>query len=189
MKKSFFILLLAGLSCIFKSAFAASRPVNRQELFRSHLHIPQRNKVQNDSILLNKPAPKFELQDLTGKVCSLENLKGKVVVLNFWFIACKPCVNEMPILNEIKSNYDPAKVVFIALSLDSKAQITAFLKIHQFDFIILPKAESVSKKYNLGAYPASMVINDSGIITFIQIGGPSIEGNLRAAINLALKSS
>jgi len=191
MKKHFLISVIGfvviGTHCL--SAEAANRLINEKILHHGNLRSNQRNKAQDDSTLLNKPAPKLELRDLNGKICSLENLKGKIVVLNFWFIACKPCVNEMPVLNEIKRNYDPAKVAFIALSLDSKEAINAFLKTHKFDFTILPKAESVSGKYNLGAYPVSMVINARGIISFVQIGGPNIEGNLRAAINMALKSS
>jgi peroxiredoxin len=188
MKKLSVILLLLWAVGLFKSAYATNSMVNQEKSYRGNLRFPQRNKVQDDSTLLNKPAPKFELHDLTGKICSLENLKGKIVVLNFWFIACKPCVNEMPVLNEIKKNYDPAKVVFLALSLDGKEAINAFLQNHKFDYNILPKAASVGEKYNIYAYPTSMVINARGIISFVQIGGPNIGGNLRAAINVALKS-
>lgn len=187
MKKLSIILLLAWAAGPVKPGHAASRLINQEKLRYGNLCSPQRNKVQDDSTLLNKSAPKFELRDLNSKICSLENLKGKVVVLNFWFIACKPCVNEMPVLNGIKKSYDPAKVVFLALSLDSKEAIHAFLQNHKFDYTILPKAASVAEKYNLDAYPASMVINARGIISFVQIGGPNIEGNLRAAINITLK--
>jgi len=189
MKKHFLISLIGfvviGTHCL--SAGAANSLINEKILHHGNLRSNQSDKTQEDSTLLNKPAPKFELRDLNGKICSLENLKGKIVVLNFWFIACKPCVNEMPVLNEIKRNYDPAKVVFIALSLDSKEAIKAFLKNHRFDYTILPQAASVGEKYSLYAYPTSMVINARGTISFVQVGGPNIEGNLRAAINMTLK--
>lgn len=190
MKNHFLISLigfvLIGTHCL--SADAVSRFINQEKLHHEDLSSFIGNKVQDDSALLNKPAPKFELRDLTGKIYSLEKLKGKIVVLNFWFIACKPCVNEMPVLNRIKKKYDPAKVVFLALSLDGKAAIHAFLQTHQFDYTILPQAASVGEKYSLYAYPTSMVINAAGTISFVQVGGPNIEGNLRAAINMALKA-
>jgi hypothetical protein len=46
----------------------------------------------------------------------------------------------MPVLNGIKKNYDPAKVVFLALSLDSKEAINAFLQNHRFHYTILPQS-------------------------------------------------
>jgi peroxiredoxin len=150
--------------------------------------ITKRNTDQDDSELLNKPAPGFELTGLDGKIYSLKNLRGKIVILNFWFIACKPCVNEMPVLNSIKKKYDPKKVVFLALSLDSKGTVNAFLQNHPFDYIMLPNAAPVHQKYHLNAYPVSIVIDARGIISFIQIGGPDVSKNLPVAIDSALKS-
>jgi len=140
----------------------------------------------NDTALLNKPAPAFGLYDLNGKLCDLAHLKGKVVVLNFWFVACKPCVNEMPALNAIKKKFSPEKVSFLALSLDKKAAIDAFLKEHTFDYTILPDAGPVADKYGLFAYPASMVIDAQGIIRFVQVGGPDIDKHLPQAISAVL---
>lgn len=144
---------------------------------------PAITKAKKDSIVINSAAPEFSLRDLEGKWYSLKDLKGKVVVLNFWFIACKPCVNEIPVLNAIKNKYDPEKVVFLALSLDRQEAIRYFLKNNRFEYTILPDAEGVAEKYNLNAYPASMVIDNNGIIRFIQIGGPNIGQNLTEAIN------
>ena len=132
--------------------------------------------------LLNKPAPAFTLADVNGKIYSLSELKGKIVVLNFWFIACKPCVNEMARLNEIKARYDASKVVFLALSFDKKEAIQDFVKTHEFNYTLFPDAAKVADKYNVYAYPASMVIDSKGIIRFIQIGGPDIEHTLPDAI-------
>lgn len=143
--------------------------------------------IPGDSTLLNKLAPAFELSGMDGKIYALKDLKGKVVVLNFWFINCKPCVNEMPVLNGIKNNYDPAKVVFLALALDKKDAVNAFLQSHKFDYTILPNANGVIEKYDLQAFPVSIVIDPSGIISFIQVGGPNIGENLTAAINAATK--
>jgi peroxiredoxin len=142
----------------------------------------------NESSMLNKPAPGFRLKDITGKTYSLQDLKGKIVVLNFWFIGCKPCVNEMPVLNAIKKGFDPSKVVFLALSPDKTGAVKSFLRNHPFDYTILPDANEVGKTYDVYAYPASMVIDVGGITRFIQIGGPDIGENLSSAINSALKS-
>jgi len=137
--------------------------------------------------LLNKPAPGFVVTDINGKSHSLFELKGKVVVLNFWFIACKPCVNEMARLNEIKAEYESRKVVFLALSTDKKEAVQSFIKTHQFSYTIIPQAAKIADRYQVYAYPASVVIDTKGIIRFIQIGGPDIEHTLPAAITAATK--
>ena len=61
----------------------------------------QAENKENLDALLNKPAPDFTLKDLTGKKWRLSQLKGKTVVLNFWFTTCPPCIQEIPDLNEL----------------------------------------------------------------------------------------
>ncbi len=143
--------------------------------------------MADDSTLMNKPAPGFELRDLNGQLCTSAQLKGKIVVLNFWFIACKPCVNEMPVLNSISDRYNPEKVVFLAFTPDHQTEIAVFLKSHRFKYRVFPDAAKLTGPYNIFAYPTSMVIDPNGIVRFIQTGGPDIARNLPAAINAALK--
>jgi peroxiredoxin len=189
MKKYFLALLISFI--VTPAGYLYARPaVTFTNKVKPHPGYPRYNQNQADQAdgdLLNKPAPDFELPGLDGKTYSLKSLKGKIVVLNFWFIACKPCVNEMPVLNSIKNNYDPAKVIFIALSLDGKDAVSTFLQHHQFNYTILPGAGGVHKKYNLNAYPTSIVIDGRGIVSFVQVGGPNIGKNLTVAINAALK--
>ena len=173
----------------YLSTGALCKPINKINPRPGFWGTTERLTNKDDSELLNKPAPEFELVGLDGKIYSLKDFKGKIVVLNFWFIACKPCVNEMPVLNEIKNIYEPKKVIFLALSLDSKEAVNSFLKNHQFYYTLLPGASEEHKKYKLNAYPVSMVIDEKGIISFFQIGGPNIGKNLTIAIEAALKST
>lgn len=143
--------------------------------------------AQNDTLAKNTPAPEFSLTDLNGKWYSLKKLSGKVIVLNFWFIACKPCVNEMPVLNAVKNSFDQKEIVFLALSLDHKYDVERFLKNNRFEYTILPDAKRVAEAYHVNAYPASIVIDNKGIVRFIQVGGPEIGQNLTAAIRAIQK--
>ena len=63
-------------------------------------------------------APDFSAADMNGKTYSLSSLKGKIVVINFWFVECKPCLIEMPDLNEIVEKYKSEEVVFLAFALN-----------------------------------------------------------------------
>ncbi|MGK0324190.1 MAG: thiol-disulfide isomerase/thioredoxin, partial [Psychroserpens sp.] len=63
------------------------------------------------------------LEDIEGNSHTLESLKGKVVVINFWFINCKPCVAEIPDLNKLKAKFNNKDAVFVAIALDSKPSL------------------------------------------------------------------
>jgi peroxiredoxin len=136
--------------------------------------------------LVNKPAPQFELTDMQGKKWSLKQLRGKIVVLNFWFTSCPPCVAEMPELNKIVQQYKGKDVVFLALSYNNGEQINTFLKKHDFNYTILPNSEAVDISYKVNSWPTSIVIDKKGIIRFAQVSGQDINARLTSAINNAL---
>lgn len=109
-------------------------------------------------------APDFTLEDTNHIKWNLASLKGKVVVLNFWFTLCKPCIREIPELNEIKALYNPNSVVFLALSFDDKYKIESFLKQHEFKFQILPNSRGVNRLYRVDLYPTTIIIDREGFI-------------------------
>lgn len=114
--------------------------------------------------MFNKPAPVFALTDLHGKRWSLEELRGKVVVLNFWFTSCAPCIQEMPGLNALVQDYKGKDVVFLALTYNTREQVTSFLRKRSFDYTLLPDSKDVDKKYNVSSWPTSIVIDKKGIV-------------------------
>jgi peroxiredoxin len=133
--------------------------------------------------MLNHAAPDFTLNDLSGKQWKLSALKGKIVVLNFWFTTCGGCIDEMPELNELKKSYSKSDIVFLALALDNSQAITSFLKKHSFAYTQLPKAGVISKAYQVSLYPTSIVIDREGVIRLQHIGSENTAKVLRAAIN------
>jgi len=137
--------------------------------------------------MIGQPAPNFNLQDVDGKKYDLAALKGKAVVLNFWFIACSGCVAEMPQLNRIKSAYQSNEVVFLTLALDKADQLKAFQKTHKFQYAIIPSAGQTHKTYGVYGCPVSMVIDKKGRISTILEAGQPVNQALPAAINAALK--
>jgi peroxiredoxin len=136
--------------------------------------------------LVNKHAPDFNLTDMQGKKWSLSELRGKVVVLNFWYTSCPPCVEEMPQLNEITKLYSPDKVVFLALTFNDAQKVKAFLQKHEFSYTILPDSKPTDQLYNMTGWPTSLVIDKKGIITFAVNISPDIKQDLSAAINADL---
>jgi peroxiredoxin len=136
--------------------------------------------------MVGKPAPDFNLTDIHGKKWSLSDLIGKVVVLNFWYTSCPPCLAEMPDLNEITKMYSPDQVVFLALTFNDAGKVQTFLKAHEFAYNILPASKAVDQQYKVSGWPTSLVINKKGIITFAINISPDIKHDLPTAINANL---
>lgn len=132
---------------------------------------------------LNQPAPHFEVKDLKGNTYKLEDLKGKVVVLNFWFVECKPCVSEIPELNELVIEFQKEGVVFMALGLNKAEQMKKFLKKTPFNYQVVPDAMEVATQFGVDGFPTSVVIDQEGVIRYISLGvGPQNKEKLAEAI-------
>ena len=86
------------------------------------------------------PAPAFNVNSIDGKTFDSEKLKGKIVVLNLWFINCPNCVEEIKLLNKVVDEYRDKDVVFIGMATNDKAKLESFLKKNPFKYHIVPKA-------------------------------------------------
>jgi peroxiredoxin len=146
-------------ACIMK----ISTPQQKQEM----LDAMNTTKVHES---IGKPAPAFEIVDIKGKKWSSEKLKGKIVVLNFWFIECQPCIREMPDLNMLQKKYKRKKVVFLALGVNDKTSMIAFLKDHKFTYNIVPGSNTISKAFGVDGFPTNIVIDKNGIIQYRSSG-------------------
>lgn len=117
------------------------------------------------------PAPAFRVKDLAGKEWDLSALKGKVVVLNFWFIGCLPCREEIPGLNEMVAKYSPEEVVFLAFALDDAPHLEKFLAKNNFDYQIIPESDGPNQSFRVGSYPTHIIIDKDGKIRSTLVGG------------------
>lgn len=133
---------------------------------------------------VGKEAATFSATDLEGNSYSLEELKGKVVVMNFWFIACKPCVMEMPELNELVEKYKGKEVVFLAFAMDKAASIKKFLEKQDFHYQIIPESRGIISDYKVSAFPTHIVLDKEGKVAFQTAGlGPMTVSQLEESIS------
>lgn len=128
-------------------------------------------KKRTTALLEMTPAAKFTATALDGKTYDSAALKGKVIVLNFWFIGCGPCRVEMPGLNELIKEYKGKDVVFLAFATDEENDLREFLKSRPFDYQIVPKAFAVNKAFNVSSWPAHILIDREGNQAMRLIGG------------------
>ncbi|HKQ78984.1 MAG TPA: TlpA disulfide reductase family protein [Blastocatellia bacterium] len=109
-----------------------------------------------------KPFPAFSVTSLEGKKYEFAALRGKVVVINFWYIGCGPCKAEMPELNRLVKDYAGKEVVFLALTFDDAENLRAFLKQTPFTYEIIPDSQGLVDQLSLTAFPAHYVLNQRG---------------------------
>jgi peroxiredoxin len=123
------------------------------------------------------------MKDLQGKSWTLSKLRGKIVVLNFWFTSCAPCVQEIPQLNALVISNENQNVVFLALTFNNADQIKTFVKKHPFNYKLLPNSAETDKKYQVSLWPTSIVIDKVGNIKRIMNSNPQIEQEIESVIN------
>lgn len=112
-------------------------------------------------------APAFSAKSLTGERVELASLKGKVVVLNFWFIACASCRAHQPKLNVLKEKFAGRDdVVFIAITYESSSDVRKYLAKERFDFTQIADGDPVLKSFRFTGYPKNIVLGKTGEIVY-----------------------
>ena len=95
------------------------------------------------SILAQKQ-PDFSAPGMDGQTIETASLRGKVVVINLWYVNCPNCLEEMTELNKLVDQYKGNKeVVFLALAASKKPALEQFLKTHPFKYQIVPDATMI----------------------------------------------
>ncbi|MCX6133443.1 MAG: TlpA disulfide reductase family protein [Ignavibacteriales bacterium] len=126
---------------------------------------------------VNKPAVDFALKNLEGKVVKLSDLRGKVVVVDFWATWCGPCKASFPYLQQVYNKYkDNPKIVILALNTwenvsgkEREDLVKKFMADNKYTFPVLYD-EGFVEKYGVEGIPTKFVIDKKGMIQFKTIG-------------------
>ncbi|WP_455377779.1 redoxin domain-containing protein [Petrachloros mirabilis] len=112
-------------------------------------------------------APNFQLRDMNGRVVALSDLRGKVVLLNFWATWCGPCRVEMPAMEELYRRYPRKDFEILAVSTDPQgtAVTRPFQEEHHLTFPILHDADfRVGLIYGARTLPMTFMVDREGIV-------------------------
>jgi peroxiredoxin len=116
--------------------------------------------------LVGGPAPEIVLNDLQGREVKLSDLRGKVVLLNFWATWCKPCKEEMPAM---QAGYDKLRdqglVVLAINELEDTEQVIEHVRRHGHTFpVVMDHDNVVANSYGVVGLPASFLVDRQGIV-------------------------
>lgn len=180
--------LMETLPEVNEASFKKTDQVNYQQEQESIIAQLQEKIDRNVASMLGKKAKKFQLTTIDGTRYSSNQLKGKVIVLNFWFVNCGPCRREMPELNQLVQQYDENEsVVFLGLALDPPHELPDFLEKNTFLYDIAGDAIYLCDKFKVTNYPSNVIIDKNGNITTYLVGfTPGIGNKLKIAIDDAL---
>lgn len=116
-----------------------------------------------------KKGEKFNLgkvKDIQGNKIDLKENKGRITVVNFWFINCPPCRVEIPDLNELVNKYGSDSVRFVAVALDQKYDLENFIRTMPFKYQIVDEGRYLAQNYNIQSYPTHVVVDKEGKVYF-----------------------
>ncbi len=123
--------------------------------------------------LVTIPAPDFTLLTLAGESVHLADLRGKVVLLNFWATWCMPCRTEMPAIERLYQRYKDRGLEVLAVNLDklSSAGVEAFVKEVAVTFrVVLDPAWSTARLYGVVGLPTTYLIDRAGEVVVREVG-------------------
>lgn len=129
-------------------------------------------RSQQGPVAVGSPAPEFSLTTFEGEQITLKELKGKVVVLNFWASWCKPCEQEAADMETAWRQYQPGgEVMFIGVDW-TDTEPNALKYLEKFD-ITYPNGPDlgtrISQAYRTTGVPETYIIDKDGILQFVKL--------------------
>ena len=123
------------------------------------------------SASVGSSAPGFVLQDLEGSSFNLDEMRGKIVVLNFWATWCEPCKLEMPYFEQLHTAGRSDLEIWGVNFDEPSRQVENFVEEYNLSFpIVLDPGGVVQNLYRVRGYPTTYVVDQDGVIQFHHIG-------------------
>jgi len=159
----FIALVILGLLAPFTVSAQERKVIKEADLLRNLKLMPEAESL---------PAPYFAAVTPEGKKVSLDDLKGKLVILNFWATWCPPCRLEMPSMEKIYNEFKGGGLEVVAINfMEGPESIKSFLKENDLTFtVLMDKAGEISQSYGVHALPITFLIGRKGNVLARSIG-------------------
>ncbi|GEM_PF-1444430 len=145
---------------------------HREEARRSE----QAGELAQGSALIGQPAPDFTLPDLDGKPHRLSDLRGRVVIIDFWATWCRPCVMAMPLVDKVQREHRERGVAVLGVNLEGRdkiEQVRKFVDGRGVGFTILVggmMGNGLDRVYGVTGIPTTFVVDRDGVVRHRHIG-------------------
>ena len=117
-------------------------------------------------------APDFALESLTGETMRLSDMRGQVVMVNFWAVWCGYCRIELPAMQAVHELYQDRGFVVLAVNVqESKEKVQSFVQEAGLTFpVLLDQRAEVTLMYRIRGLPTSIFIDGDGVIAALHLG-------------------
>ena len=120
--------------------------------------------------MVGKPAEAFETKDIDGKAVKLADLKGKVVVLDFWYRGCGWCIKAMPQMNGLAEDFAGKPVAIFGMNTDANEEDARFVIEKMGLKYPTLKAIGLPEKFGVQGFPTLIVIDQEGKVHDLHVG-------------------
>ena len=162
----------------FIKIITTNRPFTSEDFMLAPKNISLRKTDGNDPLTagllaIGSPAPLWRLLSNKATTISLEELKGKVVLIDFWGTWCVPCIQAMPDIQAVYDHFkgQPVEVIGISVELQKTADPASFVKTKGFTYPIALNGNEVAEKYKVAVFPSIYIIDKNGKIIHAEHSG------------------
>jgi peroxiredoxin len=157
-----------------------------------------KEEAQNRAAVIGKPAPDWQVTDLTGKTVALKDLRGKVVVLDFWYRGCGWCMRAMPQVKQLSQDFQSRPVAVFGMNTDPDAKDAQFVAdtfALPYPTLRIPRdatdgKSAVVEQYHVQGFPTLILIGPDGVVRDIHVGySPTLRDDITKKINSLLGSA
>jgi thiol-disulfide isomerase/thioredoxin len=120
--------------------------------------------------VIGHPAPAWEIKDLNGRTHTLEQYRGKVLVLDFWYRGCGWCMRAMPQVKRVAEHYRGRPVAVFGMNNDQVEDDAKFVvREMQLDYPVL-RSQDLPGKYGVQGFPTLIIIDQQGKVADVHVG-------------------
>lgn len=131
---------------------------------------PSDDRASRMLLTSGTPAPDWSLRDAQGKKVSLKDLRGNIVVLDFWATWCAPCKQSMPQLQKLHEQFADKPVKFIGVNVWENGDPLAYMKDNGYTYGLVLHADEIAEPYRVTNIPTFYVIDQNGMIVYASSG-------------------